>query len=110
MKKKFKPAIDGLLYGLHDKSVRIQYLLGLIAVIAGFLLKLTYLEWTAFVLCIGLVLVAELLNTAIELVCNRITMSYENEIKVIKDLAAGAVLASAVTAAVTAFIIFLHHL
>ncbi len=110
MKKKFGPAFEGLAAALQHKSVRLQFLLAALAVLAGFILKLTYMEWIAFVLCIGLVLSAELLNTAIEFLCNCITTQYDQRIKTIKDVAAGAVLLAAMSALVTALIIFVHHL
>ena len=110
MKKKFKPAFDGIAGALRHRSVRLQFFLGLLAVLAGILLKLSYLEWIAFILCIGMVLTAELINTAIEFLCNRITTLYDPDIKVIKDVSSGAVLISSIAAAVIAFVIFLHHL
>lgn len=54
-----------------------------------------------------LVLVLEMMNTALEYVCNLVTENYHPAVKVIKDLAAGAVLISAVGSVVIAFIIFL---
>ena len=110
MKKKFGPAFAGIAAALQHKSVRLQFLLGALALLVGFILKLTYMEWIAFVLCIGMVLAAELLNTAVEFLCNCITTQFDSRIKTIKDISAGAVLLTAISAFVTALMIFVHHI
>ena len=110
LKKKFKPAFEGLLNGMAHRSIRIQFLLGALAAAAGLVLKITSGEWIAVVLCIGLVITTEYLNTAIEFVCNYLTTKKDAKIKEIKDLAAGAVLVSSLTALVTAIIMLLRHI
>ncbi|MBR2759691.1 MAG: diacylglycerol kinase family protein [Solobacterium sp.] len=110
MKKKFQPAFDGILSALQHRSVRIQFYLGALAILAGAVLKLTYPEWIAFILCIGMVITAELLNTCVEMICNLISSSYDQRIKTIKDIAAGAVLAASVSSLIAAVIILFHHL
>jgi len=64
-------------------------------------------EWVAVLLCIGLVLSMEMLNTAIEQLCDVVHKEYHPGIKVTKDIAAGAVLVSAVIAAVCGAFIFI---
>ena len=110
MKKKFGPAFEGLFAAAGHKAVQIQMMLGIAAVIAGFVLKLTYFEWLIFILCIGLVITAEILNTAIEEIGSYLTKLYDPKIKLIKDLAAGAVLTASFTALTAAVVIFLHHI
>ncbi len=110
LKKKFKPAFEGLINGMHHRSIKIQFFLGLLAAAAGVILKITSGEWIAVVLCIGLVITTEYLNTAIEFICNYLTTKKDAKIKEIKDLAAGAVLAASITALVTAIIILLRHI
>lgn len=110
MKNKFRAAGQGLRDAFGHRSVQVQGLLGVAAVLAGFLLKLTAAEWTAVVLCIGLVLASELLNTCIEKLCDLYSTALDPRIRVIKDIAAGAVLTAAVTALVTAAIIAAAHI
>ncbi|MBP3868848.1 MAG: diacylglycerol kinase family protein [Solobacterium sp.] len=110
LKKKFKPAVNGLLDGFGHRSIVTQYVLGTMAVIAGFILRLTYQEWLAVIICIGLVIVTEYLNTAIEFTCDFLTTERDEQIKVIKDIAAGAVLVASLTALVTAIVILFHHI
>jgi undecaprenol kinase/diacylglycerol kinase (ATP) len=110
MKNKFKAAFNGLKNGFLHKSVLIQYFLALLAVIAGLIMHLSALEWTIVILCIGCVITAELLNTCIEKLCNLYTTDYDEKIREIKDIAAGAVLAASLAALVIALIILFRHI
>ncbi|MBR4454798.1 MAG: diacylglycerol kinase family protein [Solobacterium sp.] len=110
IRKKFEPAFSGLLNGLRHRSILTQYVLGAGAIIAGLILKLTYMEWIAVLICIGMVITAEYLNTAIEFICNYLTIRKDDRIRVIKDIAAGAVLASSLCALTIALMILGHHL
>ena len=110
LKKKFKPAFEGLRNGMVHRSILTQFVLGVLAVAAGVILRITSGEWIAVVLCIGMVITTEYLNTAIEFICNYLTTKKDAKIKEIKDLAAGAVLVSSLTALVTAIIILLRHI
>lgn len=76
-------------------------------VIAGFLFRLSGLEWVAVVLCIGAVLAAEGFNSAIEALCDRVSPEYDEAIKHAKDLAAGAVLIFAIMSVVVGLLIFI---
>lgn len=110
MKEKFLPAFSGLNEALHDAGCRIQMILAVLAVCAGFVLKLSAIEWVAVCVCIGLVITAEILNTCIEKVCDLYSKKNDDRIRVIKDLAAGAVLVSSLTALVCALIILVQHI
>lgn len=79
-------------------------------IVCGFLFQITATEWTAIVLCIGLVLAAEAFNTAIERLVN-LTSPEQNKIAGdVKDIAAGAVLICAIAAAIVGLIIFVPYL
>ena len=110
MKKKFSDAFTGLLKGTGHRSILTQYILAAMAVCAGFVLHLRVLEWVAVIVCIGLVITAEILNTCIEKLCDLYSTDYSNRIREIKDLAAGAVLAASLTAFVTAMVILFSHI
>lgn len=79
----------------------------MLVIIAGFLFKISATEWIFIVLCSMLVLMLEMVNTALEYLCDTITTEYNPIIKVVKDVTAGAVLISAVGSVVTGAIIFL---
>lgn len=107
--KKFEIAFLGLIDAIKDKSVSIQLCLGGVAICAGLILRFSLIEMVAILLCIGMVVTAEILNTCIELVCNRINKEFDEDIKRIKDMAAGAVLFVSLVALVVAAVIFFGH-
>jgi len=72
--------------------------------------RISLTEVIALVIVTGFVWVAELFNTVVERIMDFISGKKNPEIKIIKDLAAGGVLLSAVTALITAFIIFIPKL
>ena len=61
-------------------------------------------SWATLVLAIGIVLTAETMNTAIETLADRVESTYDDQIRETKDIAAGAVLLSAIAAAVVGVI------
>ena len=110
MIEKFKPAFSGIVLGLKDAGIRLQFILASLAVIAGFIMHLSSGEWIAVVICIALVISSEILNTCIEKVCDLYSTEEHEQIRVIKDLAAGAVFAASAGALITALIILVRHL
>ena len=96
--KKFADAFNGLKLALKHKAVMVQVVLGLCAIIGGIIIKLDYFEWLVFILCIGLVIMAEIINTSIEQIGNYLTNKNDIKIKIIKDLASASVLVISVIA------------
>ena len=74
--------------------------------IAGFVLKLSAVEWCICLGLFGLVMALELVNTAVEAVVDLVTQEYKPLAKIAKDTAAGAVLIAAIMAAIAGLIIF----
>ncbi len=104
-------AIHGIKYCLlHEKNFKMQITAGVAAILLAFFLKCTAVEWMIILLCIALVLCLEMLNSAIEKFCDMAQKDFNPKIKVIKDIAAGAVLIAAVAAAVCGATIFLPKL
>ena len=73
-----------------EDSIKAQLFVALIATIIGFYFNISNVEWMIQFLAIGLVLVAEALNTAVEEVADFIHPDYHKKIGLIKDIAAGA--------------------
>ena len=92
--KKFADSFNGLKIALGHKAVRIQIILGLMAVIGGLIIHLNCYEWLAFVICISLVILCEVFNTAIEKIGDYLSKENDERIRVIKDLSSAAVLVS----------------
>lgn len=80
-----------------------------LAVALGIYLHITVVEWMVLVLAGGLVLVAEAFNTAIEIDIDLTSPEYHPYARDTKDVAAGAVLIAAITAATCGFFIFGHY-
>ncbi len=89
--KKFLPAFCGLKTAFGDKGIRIQCVLGAMAVIGGLLIHLDAYEWLAFTICIAMVISSEIFNSAIEKLCDRVNEEEDERIKTIKDLSCAAV-------------------
>ncbi len=100
----FKYAGAGVYYALRtQRNFRIHLFIGALAIALGVFLHLRSIEMAVISLTSGLVLVMELLNTAIESVVDlTVKQSYHELAKVAKDCAAGAVLVSAFTAILVA--------
>ena len=110
MINKFYVAFVGLVSSLKDRSIQIQYVLAILACIVAWMIGCNYYEWLAVLLCIGLVIVAEILNTCIEKLCDLYSTEKNEQIKYIKDLAAGGVLFASLIALTVGILIFVHHL
>lgn len=87
----------------HNARIHAFFAIGVVAL--GWLLEISSTEWTAIILSIGLVVIAEIFNTAIEAICDFIHPETNPRIKAIKDLTAGGVLLAAFTAMVIGLII-----
>lgn len=90
-----------------EAHAKIHLAAAVIVVCLGILLHLSSTEWCLVILCIGSVFTAEAFNTAIEKLADRISREEDPLIGVAKDVAAGAVLLTAIAAAVVGLIIFL---
>lgn len=80
---------------------------GLLAIYLGVILDISRIEWVLIVLVIGLVIVAEAFNTAIEIDIDLTSPEYHPYARDTKDVAAGAVLLTVLIAIITALFIFL---
>ena len=90
-----------------EDSIKAQLFVALIAVILGFYFDISNIEWMIQTLAIGLVLVAESLNTAVEEVADFIHPDYHKKIGFIKDIAAGAPTFAALTSLIVAGFIYI---
>ncbi|MER3464885.1 MAG: diacylglycerol kinase [Chitinophagaceae bacterium] len=90
-----------------EHNTIIHLVLTVIAVVAGFMLSISRIEWIALIIVIAMVWTAELFNTAIEKTMDFITKERLLQIKLIKDVAAAAVLITAIAAVVVGLLIFI---
>jgi diacylglycerol kinase (ATP) len=106
--KSFKYALKGMwLLITTEHSIMVQMAIGLIVMFFGWWYRISATEWILQILAIGIVLVAESLNTAIEKICDFIHPDHHKRIGFIKDIAAGAVSFAAISAIIIGLIIYL---
>lgn len=89
-----------------EDSIKAQLFFALIATILGFYFDISAMEWAVQFLAIGLVLVAEAANSAIEEVADFIHPEFHVKIGLIKDIAAGAPTFAALISLIIAGIIY----
>lgn len=87
-------------------NFRVHFLLTAIALLGGVYFHLSYIEWVVLVFAIVLGLVAEMINTVIEAVCDLVTTEWREDIKIAKDVAAGMMLMVAIGCLLVAILIF----
>lgn len=106
--RSFRFAWSGIRYCVKTQpNFRVHLIILSLVVVAGFCFNINNAEWLALVVCGMIVLILEMINTALEYLCDTITTDFHPAIKVIKDVSAGAVLVSAAGSVVVGFIIFL---
>ncbi|MBO5349828.1 MAG: diacylglycerol kinase family protein [Clostridia bacterium] len=90
-----------------EKNLKFDCIVAIIIIVFGFILKISISEWIVCILLIGLVIFAELMNTAIETVVDMYTTEKNKLAGKAKDISAGAVLVTAIIAAIIGCIIFI---
>ena len=109
--KSFTYALAGLRQFIvweHNARIHLAATVGVI--VAGFLWKVTAREAAILTIVTGVVWVTEILNTCVERLADLFMKEHHPEIKIVKDLAAGAVLISAIVAVVVALFIFIPRI
>lgn len=102
----FRCAIDGVLFVLRtERNMMLHFFAAVLSLLIAALLRVTPLELACLTLTISLVLVCELANTALEILCDIICADLEPRIGRVKDIAAGAVLVSAVSAVIVGILV-----
>ncbi len=107
----FKNAFEGLAWVIKtEQNYRIHISLSVIAILMGYYLKISYTEFLIILVLIFLGLSIEMLNTAIEEATDAIDTKWRQDLKIAKDVAAGAMLVFASGSLVIAGIIFVPKL
>ena len=105
--KPFGYAWHGIQYCfITQLNFRIHLLALLIVTIVGSIVKLSAIEWLFIIGCSVLVITLELVNTAIEYLCDTVTRENHPVIKIVKDISAAAVLIAVVGSVLSGIIIF----
>lgn len=106
-KESLKLAIKGIGYLFwYHRNMRIIFMLGILALLLGLHFHLKGSELVALCITITLVFMAEIFNTAIELMIDMLTSKYHTLIKLVKDIAAAVVLLACINALAVGLILF----
>ncbi|HKU57998.1 MAG TPA: diacylglycerol kinase, partial [Gaiellaceae bacterium] len=103
----FNYAFEGIIHVLRtQRNLRIHFLVAAIVIVVAVLENVTKLELIALLISVTFVLIAEMLNTAVEAAIDIATTSFDPMAKLAKDIAAGAVLIASVNAVAVGYLVF----
>ena len=104
----FDFAYNGLKTALkNEPNFKVHSIVAFIVLFAALLFQFSPIEWALLIFTIGLVLILELINTAIEAVVDLVSPDLKDHAKIAKDVSAGAVLISAIISLLIGLILFL---
>ena len=105
--RKFGCAFRGIAEAIRvENSFKFHFAAAIAAILFGFFLRITIDEWAVLFLVIGLVLVAEMFNTVVELLTRMVTQEHNKLAKQLLDISAGAVLLSSIVSVIVGVAIF----
>lgn len=109
--KSFSYASQGIIQAFKtERNLRVHFTITVFILALGLLLGVTELEMLVLFLTITLVIIMELLNTALEEIVDLISPNYSEKAKIAKNVAAGAVLAAAINSVIVGLLIFVKYL
>jgi diacylglycerol kinase (ATP) len=109
--RSFGYALQGIYVATREQlNIKIHFLAVILVTGAGLFFHVTAYEWCLIVICFGMVLTAELMNSAIENLVDLVSPGHHHLAGKVKDIAAGAVLVSAAATAVVSLFIFVKYL
>ena len=104
-------AISGMFFLLkNEDSIKVQSLFFLLFIGLGYYFEITKNEWIIHIILIGFILTAEALNTVAEKICDLINPKYDDRIKLIKDISAGAVSFAVISSLIVLIIIYYPYI
>ncbi|MGZ3899707.1 MAG: diacylglycerol kinase family protein [Bacteroidia bacterium] len=106
----FGYAFAGVISALREPNFRIQFIAAILVIILGCVFHINRYEWLAVIGCCTIVLSLELINSAVENLCNMVTTEIHPSIKFIKDVCAAAVLIASLAALAIGCIVFYPYI
>ena len=111
LRESFKIATLGIFYLFsYHRNMRIIFMLGIAAFLLGIYFQLKGIELVILCITITLVFMAEIFNTAIEMMMNMLSIKYRTRIKLVKDIAAAVVLLTSLNSIAVGYILFIRKL
>lgn len=109
--RSFQHAFSGWYHFIrNDRNGRIHFSIILIVLAAGWYYQVSAAEWVALLLCCSIVPSLEMFNHALEELCNRVQPDIDPRIRIVKDVAAAAVLWAAIISVIIGSIIFIPRI
>lgn len=109
--KSFTHAFEGLkTLWSHEPNFKIHFLALILVSLMSYLLKISKTEWLILIVVMSIVLITEAINTSLEYLADGVSKDFNIDIKKAKDVAAAAVVLSAINAIVIGLIMFLPKL
>ena len=109
MKKSVTAAASGIISAFKsERNMRFHVCAAFYVVVAAIVTHASAMEWSILLICIASVMCLELLNTALEKLCDEVHPDFSPRIGMVKDIAAGAVLICAVISAAVGLTIFMR--
>ena len=105
-RKSYGFALKGIGEASKGNNFRYQLIAAVLVIVMAIYLKVSLMEWIILTLCIGLVLMAECFNTAVEALVDLVSPDHHHLAGKVKDVSAGAVLIMALSTAAIGLIIF----
>ncbi len=107
----FNAAIEGIIYTIKtQKNMRLHFLAAILIILISIFLQLEKIELLVVCMAVTLVLICEMFNTAIEKIIDLITSDFHPLARIIKDVAAGCVLISAIFAVIVGYLVFSKYM
>jgi len=108
---KFYYAFAGLFHGiLHDFSIQLQFCFAAFALTVALIFQFTVIEISILMVCIGMVLCFEYLNSAVEAMIDHLEPKFAPSAKIAKDLGAASVGLSALVSLIIGVMFLLNHI
>ncbi len=108
---RFGYALSGLWYALRTQiNIRVHLSIAILAILLGVVLRISAIEFAMVFVAITGVIIAEMFNTVFELCVDMASPEYHPLARIAKDVAAGAVLLSAILSVVIGLFVFVPHL
>jgi diacylglycerol kinase len=108
--RSFKCAFTGLYYLIkYERNFKVHLAIFSIMIVLGFLFKFSYLEFIIVLVVSGMVMATEAINSGFEIILDIIYPEHNSKSRIIKDILAGAVLVTAIIAAIVGVLLFVNH-
>lgn len=109
--KSFNHAVSGIIAALKTEGhMKFHFFCAISVLVLSLFFDFNRIEFAVLALTVGLVIICEMINTAIERIIDIVSPDYHPVARVVKDIAAGAVLVSAVVAFLVGYLLFFDRI